>query len=279
MKIRCMFDGCPNDFSRNDIQRFVGDELYKKYMHFRDNINVDMDDNLRWCPNPKCNYYVRKKGKSKTTACEECNTEVCLKCGAVAHGKVRCANVGDHEMENWQKENGNVKYCPKCNVRTERISGCAKIKCTRCQLGWCWNCRAECTYSHFREEGKKCRPAIWGHLRCPGYYAKPSNCCLILKAILKLILLPIYLFFSPFAYVFKDYAERGPPCNFCTVISFLLCTFPIMIVISTIMGTMYLAFGLIPGYIQLPVRITRLCYAKSKKTCCHIGCFNKGKYC
>ena len=67
-----MQEGCKNEFLRNDVKRFVSEELFKKYMHFRENINVDMDENLRWCPNPKCNYYVKKEGKKKIASCNEC---------------------------------------------------------------------------------------------------------------------------------------------------------------------------------------------------------------
>ena len=56
-----------------------------------------MNPNMRWCPKADCIHYVEKVGKKNTAMCE-CGTEVCLKCGAVAHAGVRCANVGDIEM-------------------------------------------------------------------------------------------------------------------------------------------------------------------------------------
>ena len=36
------------------------EELYKKYVRFRENIDVDLDPDLRWCPRPQCMLYVRR---------------------------------------------------------------------------------------------------------------------------------------------------------------------------------------------------------------------------
>ena len=59
---------------------------------------------------------------------------------------------GKTSLLNRWTPNGNIKYCPKCSIRTERISGCAKMKCVRCEISWCWNCRAECSYNHFKRD-------------------------------------------------------------------------------------------------------------------------------
>lgn len=91
-----------------------------------------MDPNLRWCPSVSCMLYVRRPQKRQKVATCDCGEQVCLQCGARAHPGIRCANVGDKEIEAWIKDNGNVKYCPKCEVRTERVSGCAKMQCVKC---------------------------------------------------------------------------------------------------------------------------------------------------
>ncbi len=32
------------------------------------------------------------------------------------------------------------KPCPRCKLMTNRIDGCAHMKCTRCMTHWCWSC-------------------------------------------------------------------------------------------------------------------------------------------
>jgi hypothetical protein len=140
IKIPCMMHGCDQEFTNEDVERFGSAEIYSKYLRFKDNINVDLDPNLRWCPSANCVKYVRKRGRFRKTAQCECGQSVCMSCGAAAHGRVRCANVGNHELNEWIRQNGNVKLCPKCKFRTEKIDGCNHMTCTRCNYGWCWVC-------------------------------------------------------------------------------------------------------------------------------------------
>ena len=106
--------GCEEKFEEVDIERFGSEEICKKYMKFRMNIEVDNDADLKWCPRPTCIKYVRKEGGyfSSTGTCQ-CGQQVCMNCGAAAHPGVRCSNVGDKELEAWASTS-QVKYCPAC---------------------------------------------------------------------------------------------------------------------------------------------------------------------
>ena len=53
--------------------------------------------------------FVERAGRFNNTATCECGQEVCFRCGNAAHGNVRCANVGDRELEQWIKKQGNVR--------------------------------------------------------------------------------------------------------------------------------------------------------------------------
>ena len=125
-----------------------------------ENIRVDNNPNLRWCPKPGCIKFVEKeKGLFSTKGTCECGQEVCMRCGNPFHSGVRCANVGDQQLQQWIKENKNIKYCPKCAVRTEKTEGCDHMTCPRCQYEWCWRCRCKFySYSHYDKWN------IWG---CP----------------------------------------------------------------------------------------------------------------
>ena len=45
-----MEHGCDIEFTKNDIQQFGSSNIYKKYLKFKENINVEMDKSLKWCP-------------------------------------------------------------------------------------------------------------------------------------------------------------------------------------------------------------------------------------
>ena len=38
--------------------------------------------------------------------------------------------------------NNDIKPCPnpKCNVATQKISGCMYLHCSSCKCNWCWQC-------------------------------------------------------------------------------------------------------------------------------------------
>lgn len=52
------------------------------------------------------------------------------------------------------------KACPKCNAHIEKIDGCNKMFCNRCQSSFCWICMemlsAVDPYAHFRRLQSKC---------------------------------------------------------------------------------------------------------------------------
>jgi hypothetical protein len=140
-KIPCMQGGgCKEVFTREDVEGFGSEEIFKKYVLFKMNIDVDRNNNLKWCPKSGCNKYVERAGRLRNTATCECGQEVCMRCGAAAHGKVPCSRVGEKELDEWSK-GAMVRYCPRCNVRTEKNGGCPHMTCGRCEHNWCWNCR------------------------------------------------------------------------------------------------------------------------------------------
>jgi len=90
-----MMHGCEQQFTEEDVKKFGSEEIFKKYVRFQLNINVDLDSTLRWCPRIGCLNYVKKPSRFAKVATCACGQQVCMRCGAVAHGNVRCANVGD----------------------------------------------------------------------------------------------------------------------------------------------------------------------------------------
>ena len=50
VQIKCMDMDCDLEFTENDIKNFGSDEIYKKFLRFKENIDVELDPNLKWCP-------------------------------------------------------------------------------------------------------------------------------------------------------------------------------------------------------------------------------------
>lgn len=61
-KIQCMEAGCKEVFQKEDVERCGTKEIFTKYLRFKENIVVDNNPNLKWCPKLNCNKYVERAG-------------------------------------------------------------------------------------------------------------------------------------------------------------------------------------------------------------------------
>ena len=66
------------------------------------------------------------------------------------HGNLPCNKEINKSMVEYSKNNF-VKKCPKCNIITEKITGCNHITCAKCNYQWCWLCNGEYDPEHFYE--------------------------------------------------------------------------------------------------------------------------------
>ena len=57
----CMEYKCTKEYTLEDIKEFGSDEILKKFLKFKENINVETDPNLKWCPRNDCISYVRRE--------------------------------------------------------------------------------------------------------------------------------------------------------------------------------------------------------------------------
>ena len=90
LKIPCMESGCSEVYTQNDIRIFGSQEIYTKYLRFHENIIVDLNPKLKWCPMPGCLSYVEKAKRGKPAICSACNFEMCFKCGQAWHKGKSC---------------------------------------------------------------------------------------------------------------------------------------------------------------------------------------------
>lgn len=91
--------------------------------------------------------------------CVECRGRTCITCDIIWHPSETCANVAARRAEAQAAEEAaatqylttNVKLCPRCNVRGEKVSGCDHMTCPQCRYQYCWVCRVD--YAEIRRHG------------------------------------------------------------------------------------------------------------------------------
>ncbi len=57
---------CEMKLTSKIIKDLVSPELFKKYLAFLKNLEIQNNPNLIWCPNPKCSVVISLKEKKKT---------------------------------------------------------------------------------------------------------------------------------------------------------------------------------------------------------------------
>ena len=75
--------------------------------------------------------------------CSECNGRTCITCDTIWHHSETCADIAARRAEAQRTEEAaatqylttNVKLCPRCNVRGEKVSGCDHMTCKSCSCG------------------------------------------------------------------------------------------------------------------------------------------------
>ena len=150
MKIPCP-SNCGYDLSEDEIEVILKDSwiLFQKYKKFKSLIILNSDPNLRWCVGNGCNNLIKKQGKENKLKCDKCGQEICFKCRAAWHQKFTCVQALDNEFKIYSK-NFIVKYCPNCNSRIEKLSGCNHMHCTRCSYQFCWLCERKYSPDHYK---------------------------------------------------------------------------------------------------------------------------------
>lgn len=60
VKIKCMAYKCEHVFERSDIQAFGSSDILQKYLKFKENIDIEMDPNIKWCVAKDCAGFARR---------------------------------------------------------------------------------------------------------------------------------------------------------------------------------------------------------------------------
>ena len=154
--IKCMDYECgekpDDDFIINLLK--LNQELIDKYKKFKLELEIINDPNKKFCPFPNCNSFLELRDKTNKEV--KCSNDhiFCFICLKAPHGNLPCKKEINKSMVEYEKNNF-VKKCPKCDIITEKITGCNHIICAKCNYQWCWLCNGEYDPDHFYKG--KCR--------------------------------------------------------------------------------------------------------------------------
>jgi len=200
-KLKCLEYECREIISNEIAHQVLDEDTYKKFLRFRQSIEIDKNPDLLWCPGPGCETVLKKSQlkkerlKSGNWSCKTCNQEICSRCFLVAHPSKKCPQSNESAFRMWAASGSGVKNCPNCRARTEKNDGCNHMTCHRCRNNWCWICGQTINELHYEQTR-----IFTG---CPGLQfvgAQPWKLSLIM--ISAFILNPIVFAVGPIVYGF-----------------------------------------------------------------------------
>ncbi|KAK3676911.1 hypothetical protein LTR78_003115 [Recurvomyces mirabilis] len=176
--IRC--PQCVAIMKDDDLEEVTTKKVYKEFEEAERKHIIDNTPGWRWCMAPDCRAghvhesktsspnkpeepeQPKRKGRGKQKPadrpaekpiaddifeCKECGAKACVTCDRPWHEGESCeayqARVKDRIDEedlSLQKIKRLTKPCPGCKKAIEKDGGCSAMFCTRCSIGFCWNC-------------------------------------------------------------------------------------------------------------------------------------------
>ena len=151
---------CYEKITHADVKSVLTPEQFDEYDSAMTRHTLSKDKNVLYCPGVDCGtpYFKpktnkRSKRSCRKATCDNCDTEFCCKCGELYttdHKRMKCGpykkwkRANDEEtitMTNWRDSHiTDIKTCPGCKNAVERTSGCNEMRCTVCDMKFCWRC-------------------------------------------------------------------------------------------------------------------------------------------
>lgn len=120
-------DTCDQIFEDTDIQNYLGNYNYKRYLSLKATALLVQNPNVRWCVRNGCEKYIIADPKKTKVVCE-CGSQICFKCNNKYHPFRRCQDVIDEVYKKYSTEN-KLQSCPQCNYKVYKDGGCDHITC------------------------------------------------------------------------------------------------------------------------------------------------------
>ncbi|XP_015791728.1 E3 ubiquitin-protein ligase RNF14 [Tetranychus urticae] len=195
----CPADDCDASAQPELVKALVKPDLYRKYDSILLSSAIGKFDGVIYCPRKFCLKPIiteqQNPDTNKLILCPYCDFAFCSSCKSSYHGVSPCKDFADEKEKEfvlreyetgsaeqkrsleklygkqfltqqltefmsrlWLKEKS--KQCPNCFFSIEKIDGCNKIHCFRCNANFCWLClsklRSDFPYLHFRDTKSPC---------------------------------------------------------------------------------------------------------------------------
>jgi len=192
--LHCPEDKCDTQADPSLVKKLVPGAVYEQYEKFLLQSTLDCMDDMTYCPRETCQSVVLVDlDAEKLGRCPACKFVFCVFCKRTYHGVTSCPvnskelralrdqylNGSGVEKERLEKIYGKKKLqtaveemyteawmekfsqrCPSCRTNIEKIDGCNKMHCLKCDNYFCWLCRTQLArdqpYLHFNDIKSKC---------------------------------------------------------------------------------------------------------------------------
>ena len=143
----CPFPNC-NLYLTNSIyeQCIIDENLSIIYQNSIENNFIKTCNNIKKCPNPKCDYYIKCLNNIPKEIKCKCGFIFCFSCLNESHIPINCDMIRtwkaiDLEFQKKCKlEADERKKCPSCSKLIEKNHISTHIECKDCSYEFCWNC-------------------------------------------------------------------------------------------------------------------------------------------
>lgn len=203
--LTCPEQKCESQASQTQVRSLVSEEMFARYDRLLLQLSLDGMEDVTNCPRIDCQSPVLKEEDSTMAVCPSCHLAFCTLCNMAYHGVSPCRIKKDdilklkHEYDNGDDEtremlerkygrkklkklfedvrseiwiHKNSKNCPNCGSSIQKMDGCNKMTCTKCNSYFCWLCMKKLSktnpYLHFQELNSPCQNLLFQGIENPG---------------------------------------------------------------------------------------------------------------
>ena len=235
LEIKCPSGGCNQLIDDLTIERILDQETFTKYKQHKEVKLLSRNQNIRYCPNPKCSKPLSNHLGEPSISCS-CGTKICTKCWQVSHSNLPCSKDVNADMKALFASY-DIRSCTICKTPAQKIEGCPIMVCPICDYHWCWNCGRHHELGHefvCKKQWDPVHPDV-EHKGCRGQTRRILLKSLgILTHVAFFFLMPLFaIFFWPIMTIFKDKMSLKKPGNSILIV---LANFAISIVLAPLVA-------------------------------------------
>ncbi|CAD8113093.1 unnamed protein product [Paramecium sonneborni] len=142
--ISCLNYKCKQIITLENFQKSITNkQIDEKYMEIMLKNYFQQTQDIRACPNNKCNYYafLPKNRCNKEFSCHQCNF-IWLDKQYLSYDKLFLLKIKDTKSDILSSvfEFISTQECPKCDSKILKNGGCSHMTCKKCNFYYCWRC-------------------------------------------------------------------------------------------------------------------------------------------